>query len=129
MTQKVENLVDSYYSDSIELEDSKLLIADRVREFRGTKYDAVSIRLEDADAGTSIYLAEYFCGKWKFSTPRAESIFWSTVKPNYQEFKKIFSKLRSSVPNATGLEYRVRANQLKKMAQFKSPMTVLTDLN
>jgi hypothetical protein len=114
MIEAVEQLVDKYYEDSIELPDNKWLIFTRKSEYRGSNRSAVLVTLEDLEMGTQIELAKYFDAKWYFTIPQMESIFWQNIKSYYPKFKEIFSRLRKPIPNATLLEYTIRAKQLKR---------------
>jgi hypothetical protein len=122
MIDAVENQIEKCYHDSIELEDNRWLVFNRISEYRGSNRGAVAVSIEDLESGTKIDLAKYFDSKWTFLVPGMESIFWTTAKEYSETFKEIFDRLRKPVPSKVGLEYKVRAKQLKSVALL-SPLT------
>jgi hypothetical protein len=122
MIEAIENLVERCYQDSIELPDNRWLVFNRISEYRGSNRGAVTISIEDLELGTKIELAKYFDSKWTFPVPKMESIFWKNAKEYSSKFKEIFDRLRKPVPNKVGLEYKIRAKQLKAVATL-SPST------
>jgi hypothetical protein len=123
MIEELENLVEKCYYDSIELPDNRWLVFNRIAEYRGSNRGAVTVSIEDLELGTKIELAKYFDSKWTVLAPGMESIFWSTAKEYSEKFKEIFNRLRKPVPNKIGLEYKIRAKQLKAVATL-SPSAV-----
>lgn len=112
MTDNMEKLIDSYYEDSIELSDHKLLCFKRITDYKCTDRKAVKISVEDLETETTIDLATYFDAKWIFSSPMSESIFWQYAKEHRLQFKEVFSRMREKVPGKEFHMYKIRFNQL-----------------
>ena len=114
MIEAVDNLVDRYSEDKIELSDNQWLVLTRLRNHRGLDKDAVLISIEDLELGTRVDMAKYFSARWHFPVPQMESLFWQSVKGNWSQFKDMFNRLRKPIPNSTALEYKIRAKQLHR---------------
>ncbi|CAB4159495.1 hypothetical protein UFOVP699_231 [uncultured Caudovirales phage] len=99
MTQKTEELIDSYYSDSIELEDLKFLNFKRASNYRGTDRTAIIIYHEDRVLGITIELGVYLSPIWKFTSPMNERLFWKNAKANRGRVQEILNRFRSKVPS------------------------------
>jgi hypothetical protein len=106
MNETVEKLIDSYYEDSLELPDNKLLTIKRELNHRSSGRQAIHILLDDLDTGTKIDLGTYFDARWKFSLPMNERIFWKYVKSNWNNFKSLFNKMRGSIPTSYQLQFK-----------------------
>lgn len=103
MTQKTEDLLESYYSDSIELADLKFLNFMRDPNYRGTDRSAIIVYHEDRVLGITIELGVYLSPTWKFTSPMNERLFWKNVKENKAKVSDILSKFRSTVPSNISL--------------------------
>jgi hypothetical protein len=115
MEDELDQMIDSYYEDSVELKDNKFLIFKRVNDYRQTDRKAAMVYLEDRTLGTVIELGTYFDASWRFLTPITEKLFWSTVKAYQKESKEIFNKIRSNVPPSRNLlVYQIQFSRLKK---------------
>lgn len=106
MTEKMEKFIDSYYEDSIDLPDHKLLTFKREVDYRRTERRAIHISLEDIETGTTIDLGTYFDARWKFTSPMNERVFWKYVKSNWDQFKILFDKMRGPVPTTYSLHFK-----------------------
>jgi hypothetical protein len=112
MTDEMEKLIDSYYEDSIELSDDKLLCFQRISNYRCTDRRAVKVSIEDLETRTKIDLATYFDAKWIFCSPMHESMFWQQVKSNSPEFKEVFDRMRVNVPIKELHVYQIKFGQM-----------------
>ena len=117
MTTQLEKLLDSYYEDSIELADGKIMLFKKLFNYRVTDRSAIEISLEDLDNHIIIEIATYFDGKWIFSTPTHENMFWSIIKPNYSSIKTIFSRMYESTESRDIFAYRLRFKHAKHSAE------------
>jgi hypothetical protein len=106
MTDQIEQLIESYYEDSIELADNKLLCFKRIDNYRHTGRKSVDVSIEDLETGTQIGLATYFDAKWSFISPANEKLFWQTVKLHQLEVKDVFNRMRDRVPSAYGVKIK-----------------------
>lgn len=114
MIEAIDNLIDRYQEDKIELNDNQWLVLTRLKNYRGLDKDAVLISIEDLELGTRVDMAKYFGARWHFPVPQMESLFWKSVKENWGQFEEMFNRLRKPIPNSTMLEYKIRAKQLQR---------------
>jgi len=119
MTNQMEKLIDSYYEDSIEVLDRKLLCFKRLLDYRCTDRRAVNISIEDPETGTTIDLATYFDARWIFSSPMGERIFWQNVKYNSLEFKEVFNRMRESIPVKELQVYQINFRRMSNRTSSK----------
>ena len=111
MTAQLEELVDSYYEDSIELCDGRILCFKRQFDYRCTNRNAIEVSLEDIENQTVINISTYFDGRWIFSTPIHENMFWAQIKPNYSKVKEIIDRMKCACPSKDMLAYRMQVNR------------------
>jgi hypothetical protein len=88
---KFEELLESYYEDTVELIDGKLLSFRRVFDYHCTNRTAIEVSIEDTENQTLTKISTYFDGKWVFSTPVHENLFWTHIKPNYEKVRAIIN--------------------------------------
>jgi hypothetical protein len=113
MTDQMERLIASYYEDSIELADGKLLIFRRIPNYRFTERTAVAVLLEDTETQTTIELGIHFDAKWTFSSPANERSFWQVIKQNSSDSRKIIKQMRLPIPGREVFAYQL---QIKSMS-------------
>lgn len=114
MENEMNQIIDSYYEDSVELKDNKFLIFKRICDYRNTNRKAAIAYLEDRTLGTTIELGTYFDASWRFLTPITENLFWSTVKGYSEETKEVFKRIRSHVPASRDImAYKYQFSKLK----------------
>lgn len=126
MKTELEELIDSYYEDSIELYDGKLLCFKRLFDYRCTNRNAIEVSIEDIANQTTINISTYFDGRWVFSTPSHENMFWKYIKPNYNSVKSIIDRMKSSIPSKDLLSYRIQVN--KAADSISKPLAKLIEL-
>ncbi len=130
MNKETEELIESYYEDSIELADRKLLIFKRISNYRSTGKNAVRVLLEDLETGTSIDLALYFDAVWKFTSPMGERIFWQTAKIKNESFKELFNRFRLPVQAREIHAYRIMIKKFSNTTsnQFNKLLNIFKDV-
>jgi hypothetical protein len=112
MTDEMEKLIESYYEDSIELPENRLLCFERVLNYKFTERHAVKVSIDDLETGSSIELGIYFDAVWNFSSPMNERTFWQHVKPNIPSFREVFDRMRIKVPRIKEFHsYRIKFRQ------------------
>jgi hypothetical protein len=117
MAPQLEKLLNSYYEDSIELADGQIMLFKKVFNYRGTDRPAIEIALEDLDNHIVIEISTYFDGKWIFSTPTHENMFWSIVKPNYGKIRSIITKMQEAPESRDMFAYQLRFKQARTSAE------------
>ena len=117
MAPQLEKLLNSYYEDSIELADGRILLFKKIFNYRGTDRPAIEILLEDLDNRVVIEISTYFDGKWHFSTPTHENMFWSLVKPNYSSIRTIIDRMQEALESRDILAYQLRFKQARNSAE------------
>jgi hypothetical protein len=126
MTAQLEALVDSYYEDSIELYDGRFLCFKRLFDYRCTNRHAIEVSIEDIENQTITSISTYFDGRWVFSTPLHESMFWTYIKPNFDRVKAITTRMKEAGQSKDMFAYRI---QLNKAAQsIASPISKLFEI-
>jgi len=114
MENEMEQMLDSYYEDSVELRDNKFLIFKRVNDYRQSDRMAAMVYLEDRTLGTMIELGTYFDASWRFLTPMTEKLFWSNVKSYQDETKDVFNRIRCRIPDSRDLfMYRLHFSKFR----------------
>lgn len=108
MATRIEELLDSYYEDSIELKDGMFLFFKRNFDHRGTNRSAIDVSIEDVTNKVIIHISTYFDGKWIFATPTHENIFWEYVKPNRTQVKTIIDRMHIAPPNKEIFAYQLK---------------------
>lgn len=126
MTAQLEELVDSYYEDSIELCDGRILCFKRLFDYRCTNRNAIEVSVEDLENQTTINISTYFDGRWVFSTPTHENMFWSYIKPNYSKVKEIIDRMKAACPSKDMLAYRMQIN--KATHSITGPLAKLLEI-
>ncbi|NBU48420.1 MAG: hypothetical protein EBS34_13475 [Flavobacteriales bacterium] len=119
MTDEMEKIIDSYYEDSIELPENRLLCFKRISNYKCTDRRAVKVSIEDLETETKIDLGLYFDAKWKFSSPMNERTFWLHVKDSIDRFKEIFDRMREAVPIKEVHVYKIRFRQISDRVSSK----------
>jgi hypothetical protein len=114
MESEIDQVIDSYYEDSVEMKDNKFLIFKRVCDYRNTNRRAAIAYLEDRTLGTTVELGTYFDASWRFVTPITENLFWSTVKEYQEETKDVFKRIRSHIPGSKEImAYQIQFSKLR----------------
>lgn len=116
MTDEMERLIDSYYEDSIELSDHKILLFKRIQNYKCTDRLAVKVSIEDLETETTIELGIYFDAKWIFNLPMSERIFWYNAKIYWNKVKEVFNRMREPIPVKEVHVYKIRFRQASDRA-------------
>lgn len=85
--------VERFFVASIRLEDDKVLKFTRETNYKGLGMQAIHVNLIDTFESTNTLIGTFFAGKWTFTTPYHECIFWSLAKEHRPAVKRNIKRL------------------------------------
>jgi len=96
---RVEEKFSKYFRDSISVGDDMWLVFERDQYHKGTKSDAVEVKLHDNHTHSTTRLATFHNGRWTSPNSRNAELYWSYVKAyQYQSaVRRILERLTCSV--------------------------------